>query len=54
LRKHLNDREIFVFAVAAVQDAVINPNEKRKMAQVYKDAITEMKHRRKEGKRENR
>ena len=39
----LTDREIFVFAVAAVEDAVCNPKGKRKMNQVFKDAIKEMK-----------
>jgi hypothetical protein len=34
-----------MFAVGSVQDAVINPCEKRKMIQVYKDAVVEMKHR---------
>ena len=45
MRKQLNDREIFMFAVGAVQVAAINPCEKRKMIQVYKDAVAEMKHR---------
>ena len=45
MRKRLNDREIFMFAVGAVQVAAINPTERRKMVQVYKDAVAGIKHR---------
>jgi hypothetical protein len=46
MQKRLSDREIFTFAVGAVQDAVINPKEKRKMKQVYSDFIKEAECRR--------
>lgn len=41
----LTDRAIFVYAVYAVQDALCNKNEKRKMIAVFKDASADIKRR---------
>jgi hypothetical protein len=42
MQKRLNDREIFMFAVGAVQVAAINPTERRKMVQVYNDTVSKI------------
>jgi hypothetical protein len=41
-KQPITDRESFMFAVGAVQDAAINPTERRKMVQVYNDTVAKI------------